>query len=158
MGRAERSRARASSGSSSALPTGVVVVTFLTPLGDRLGWAKGCRGRGGSGNLSDTSRCRGRASSLGTEPHKFLKKREEQIGTRQDESQWIVAQRPLSAPTIPRFDWIVCPGFPRSMMWTSLNTDSFNGLQGTCDIRPKPFTFVPVLMERKTNTVYQHGF
>ena len=86
------------------------------------------------------------------------KKREEQIGTRQDESQWIVAQRPLSAPTIPRFDWIVCPGFPRSMMWTSLNTDSFNGLQGTCDIRPKPFTFVPVLMERKTNTAYQHGF
>ena len=91
-------------------------------------------------------------------PQRELEKREEQIGTRQDESQWIVAQRPLSAPTIPRFDWIVCPGFPRSMMWTSLNTDSFNGLQGTCDIRPKPFTFVPVLMERKTNTVYQHGF
>ena len=55
------------------------------------------------------------------------KKREEQIGTRQDESQWIVAQRPLSAPTIPRFDWIVCPGFPRPMMWTTLNTDPFNG-------------------------------
>ena len=86
------------------------------------------------------------------------KKREEQIGTRQDESQWIVAQRPLSAPTIPRFDWIVCPGFPRPMMWTTLNTDPFNGLQGTCDIRPKPFTFVPVLMGRKTNTAYQHGF
>ena len=85
-------------------------------------------------------------------------KKEEQIGTRQDESQWIVAQRPLSAPTIPRFDWIVCPGFPRPMMRTALNTDPFNGLQGTCDIRPKPFTLVPVLMGRKGNTAYQHGF
>ena len=73
-------------------------------------------------------------------------------------SQWIVAQRPLSAPTIPRFDWIVCPGFPRPKIWTALNTDPFNRWQGTCDIRPKPFTFVPVLMGRKTNTAYQHGF
>jgi hypothetical protein len=61
-------------------------------------------------------------------------KKEEQIGTRQDESQWIVAQRPLSAPTIPRFDTIVCRGFPHSMMRTALNTDPFNGKQGTCDI------------------------
>ena len=63
-----------------------------------------------------------------------VEKREEQIGTRQDESQWIVAQRPLSAPTIPRFDTIVCRGFPHSMMRTALNTDPFNGKQGTCDI------------------------
>ena len=83
---------------------------------------------------------------------------EEQIGTREDESQWIVAQRPLSAPTIPRFDWIVCPGFPRPTMRTALNTDPFNGKQGTCDTRSKPFTFVPGLMGRKTNTAYQHGF
>ena len=85
------------------------------------------------------------------------RKKEEQIGTRQDESQWIVAQRPLSAPTIPRFDMIVCHGFPGTMMWTTLNTDPFNGLQGTCDITRR-FTFVPVLMVPKTNTVYQHGF
>ena len=45
---------------------------------------------------------------------------------KKDESQWIEAQRPLSAPTIPRFDWIVCPGFPRPTMRTTLNTDPFN--------------------------------
>ena len=77
---------------------------------------------------------------------------------KKDESQWIEAQRPLSAPTIPRFDWIVCPGFPRPTMRTALNTDPFNGKQGTCDTRSKPFTFVPGLMGRKTNTAYQHGF
>ena len=68
--------------------------------------------------------------------------------------QWIVGQRPLSAPTIPRFDWIVCPGFPRPTMRTALNTDPFNGKQGTCDTRSKPFTFVPGLMGRKTNTAF----
>ena len=79
------------------------------------------------GNFSDTSSC-----TLGR--LEIVEKREEQIGTRQDESQWIVAQRPLSAPTIPRFDTIVCRGFPHSMMRTALNTDPFNGKQGTCDI------------------------
>ena len=44
------------------------------------------------------------------------------------------------------------------MMWTALNTDPFNGKQGTCDTRSKPFTFVRGLMGRKTNTAYQHGF
>ena len=34
----------------------------------------------------------------------LMEEEDEQIGTRQDESQWIVAQRPLSAPTTPRFD------------------------------------------------------
>ena len=66
-------------------------------------------------------------------------KREEQIEIQEDESQWIEAQRPLSAPTIPRFDTIVCCGFPRSMMWTALNTDPFNGKQGTCDITRRSY-------------------
>ena len=43
-----------------------------------------------------------------------LKKREEQIGTREDESQWIVAQRPLSAPTIPGLTQSSIADFPSS--------------------------------------------
>ena len=45
----------------------------------------------------------------------------------EDESQWIVAQRPLSAPTIPRFDWIVCPGFPTPVTRTTLTLATCNG-------------------------------
>jgi hypothetical protein len=70
----------------------------------------------------------------------------------EDESQWIVAQRPLSAPTIPRFGWFVHPGFPSPVVRTSINTDPFNGWQGTCDIRSRPITCVPVLTGENINT------
>ena len=60
--------------------------------------------------------------------------RKEQIGILRDESQWIVAQRPLSALTIPRYGWIVCPGFPVRVMWTKLNPVPFNGHAVSFDV------------------------
>ena len=49
-----------------------------------------------------------------------------------DESQWIVAQRPLSHLQYPDANWIVCPGFPVLVSCTTLAPPLLQWKDGTC--------------------------
>jgi hypothetical protein len=90
--------------------------------------------------------CRARRAAQRTQ---YLNRRKEQIGILRDESQWIVAQRPLSALTIPRYGWIVYPGFPVRVMWTKLNPVPFNGHAVSFDVGTYPLQVFLFARERE---------
>ena len=60
-----------------------------------------------------------------------------QIKKTQDELQWIVAQRLLSALTIPGFSYVVCKRFiiPKVLNYVS-STSAFNSIDGLNAIGP----------------------
>ena len=61
-----------------------------------------------------------------------MEKREVTNRSSRDESQWIVAQRPLSHLQYPDANWIVCPGFPVLVSCTTLAPPLLQWNSGTC--------------------------